>query len=284
MTMIRIASHPFLVVAGGGAGAIGSIVSVLGLALTIGCAERSTRGQDLGAPRPVVAFETTVAEGDSVLLSLPGFLAIAPSGDFVVTDAVLQRVVVVSREGHVLKRFGRQGRGPGEALALGFVFFVDDTTLATIDHNVANLTLWAWPEGVYRSSREIPGFGFYGAVKEGRTIWLGWMGPRSGIPQRAIGKWDLNADSIDFVAKAPSEYFVHPASPLLVFASVRIDVWVDTIDAVFGARNRLEQFDTLGMPLRAWELPVSRRRGVPEDIKARMTRPTANAIKKLSYE
>jgi hypothetical protein len=245
--------------------------------------ERSPGNSRTGSPTISVAFETTLQESDSLILSSPGFLAVSPSG-FVISDATFQRVLNVSRTGTIENTFGRQGRGPGEFVGLGYLFFLDDTTLAVVDHTLAAITRVSWPEGKYMGHRPFAGESLYGAVREGSTIWLALLGPRSGVPRRAIAKWSLPNDSIDFIQIAPPEYSVHPTSPLLVFATVRLDVTGDTITSIFGARNTVELFDTTGTDLGKWELPVALRRGVPQDTKDLFTNPGTEGMQSITYE
>ncbi len=74
--------------------------------------------------------------------------------------------------------------------------------------------------------------------------------------------WDLRRDSMAFIADAPAEYTAFTPSPLLVFASARVDVCHDTVAVLYGARNDLMLQNRSGQPIARIDIPIKNRRGV----------------------
>ncbi len=235
----------------------------------------------------VVLLEPTreifLDEPDSLPVGMPGYLAVAGNGAFYLSDAMNHRVVSYDPRGTPRGTFGRAGRGPGEFTGAGFVALFGDT-LAAMDHASRQMFLFDRRTGDLVRSVGMPGHQLYSAATDGGTAWLGLIGALDQGDFRAVVKWNLATDSLETLLQAPAEYYAVSPSPLWIFASAYLTEWNDTLAVLFGARNTLELFTSDGTLLSIVELPVLHRRGVPEDRKRVLTRPTAKEIPTLTYE
>ena len=89
--------------------------------------------------KPEQVYETAIS-ADS-LLAVVSLVAIAPSGEAYVMDAIPPRVFVYDRSGRLLRTMGRRGAGPGEFQSASAMGFVGDS-LWVADPGLARTTIF----------------------------------------------------------------------------------------------------------------------------------------------
>ncbi len=81
-------------------------------------------------PQGITVIDSVrLTENDTVTLGRPAGLAITPEAVFV-TDNANKQVSEYGRDGHLIRQFGRRGKGPGEFESVGAVVVVNDSLLA----------------------------------------------------------------------------------------------------------------------------------------------------------
>ncbi len=109
---------------------------LLGAALLTACAadgdESVGARQDPSAPTAALVMADSVAlqETDSLYIGSPAGLTIDAVGNVYVADAMSGHVLAFSPAGGLLRRFGKQGEGPGELATPISVAVVGDSLLA----------------------------------------------------------------------------------------------------------------------------------------------------------
>lgn len=247
---------------------LGAATLLAGSLLLHACGEPQPRAasDDAGGPgpRPTLLWSLPVQEHDSLFISSPAEFAIGADGAFYIGDRFAGRVLKVDRAGRPVMVYGRKGRGPGEFREVSQMFdrgdrlFVDDAGTGTF--NVFDRATGK-PVGVRRHEGV-----FYDVRLRGDTAWMGMQNLTRGS---AVARWDMSADSMEYLVPVPSEYRRSP--PLAgIYNGVFVVPWADTLLVAFQGSDELYLFSSAGRALDTVSLPVRRRRGVPDDIVSRL--------------
>lgn len=231
-----------------------------------GCEDRSASAPPLppaagAGPRAEALWTVTVREADSLYLSSPGdFWADPRDGSFYIADRFAGRVVQIDRQGRPLRLFGRKGKGPGEFTQVSTMFtrgdelFVDDGARRAF-------TVFDRRTGALKGVRPHEGI-FYDVRLVGDTAWLGMQNLERGT---AAARWEMQGDSIHYLAALPVEY--RQSQPLAgIYNGSFVVPWADTLLVAVQASDALYLHNTRGDVLDTVPVPIGRRRGVPKDV------------------
>ncbi|MEI6739667.1 MAG: 6-bladed beta-propeller [Gemmatimonadaceae bacterium] len=110
---------------------------------TLACGSRSERSemQPEGPLGVKVVDSVRLAENDSVTLARPAGLVITADAIYV-TDNATKQVSEFGRDGHLIRHFGRRGKGPGEFESVGAIVVVNDSLLAIKNLASASIDLF----------------------------------------------------------------------------------------------------------------------------------------------
>ena len=210
-------------------------------------------------------WEVVLEESDSLYLSSPGDFAIDPDdGSFYVADAFAGHVLQVDRRGRPVRVFGKKGRGPGEFSQVALMF-AHGPHLVVEDVGLQRFSRFGRQSGVFERSLRHGGI-LGDAVVTGDTAWLGLQNMDRGT---GVARWDLRSDSLEYLVPVPAEYRASP--PLAgIFNGVSLAAWADTLLVGFQGSDELYLYSTRGEPLDTVAVPVRRRKGVPDDVAARL--------------
>lgn len=249
------------------------IVLVL-LALVLpGCAERAEGpGSHTRGPVAVAVDSVRLDEADTLYLGNPYALAVDPQdGSFYVSDFFADRVFRFRRDGSLARTYGRPGRGPGEFLTPTLVFVLDEGTLAAADDEHARIHLFDRRTGAFL--RSVPHEGRLGSsppVVLGETVWMPSHNRGRGS---SVLAWNAGGDGVRYLVPLPADY-VRSAQGLGRYAAFYsmgvLTAWADTLLVGMNGRNELLLTRADGRVLDTLHVPAARRRGVPDDVRARL--------------
>lgn len=211
------------------------------------------------------ASQIVIQESDSLFLSSPGDFGLEPSdGSFYVTDQFAGRVLQIGRDGRVIRTFGRKGSGPGEFAQINLMFSRGDE-LFVHEGRQSVFHVFDRRTGEYRDGRRHEGI-FRDVRLVGNTAWLGIQNATRGT---SVARWDLNADSVQYLVPLPKAYRESP--PLAgIYNSVFVVPWSDSLLVGFQGSSDFYVATTRGAVLDTVQIPVRVRRGVPDDFPTRM--------------
>jgi len=222
-------------------------------------------------PTLVAVDSILLPEDDTLYLGAPFSPAIDPDdGSFYVSDDFQKRVVRFDRSGEVVRIYGRPGGGPGEFRGVGLTFVLDDSTLAVEDWNVERLSFFDRESGEFRGSRSLPGVaGITPPVFEGGAAWFPTVNRER---RHGLVRWSIDDDVVTTAGPLPDAYQVsldggNPgyANFMDVFGSLTSHD--GTLIRGWSVQNELIRHDRHGNVLETIDIPVVRRRGVPENLR-----------------
>lgn len=247
--------------------------SFLLLSLASGCGARDEgAGSRVRGPVAVVVDSVRLDEADTLYLGNPYALAVDPQdGSFYVSDFFADRVFRFRRDGTLARTYGRPGRGPGEFLTPTLVFVLDARTLAAADDEHARIHLFDRETGVFL--RSVPHEGRLGSsppVVLGRTVWMPSHNRGRGS---SVLAWEAGGNRMRYLVPLPADYVVSARGlgRYAAFYSMGVlTAWADTLLVGMNGRNELLLATADGGVLDTLHLPAARRRGVPDDVRARL--------------
>lgn len=219
-------------------------------------------------PTPVALDSVRLAEADSLYLGNPYALAVDPyDGSFYVSDFFADRVLRFARDGSLVRTYGRPGSGPGEFRTPTLVFVVDESTVAAADNEQALIHLFDRGSGVLVRSVKYQGrLGSTVPIALGSTLWMASRDRARGTSALA---WDRRTDSVRYVVPLPAAYraSMRGMGRYAAFHAMGVlTAWADTLLVGMRGRNELLVATADGRVVDTLDVPVSRRRGVPEDV------------------
>lgn len=231
----------------------GVTVAAIGLPYT-------AAGQPHLEVRDSIHLEQTVG----ALLGLP--TAVSPDGSgYLVVDAQQPHVFRFDENGRFVQRYGREGEGPGEF----------KKAAAAIPYGSDQILVFSWSppaaQAFHRNSAEfIERFDLSLPVENvlvrGDRVWI--SGPRY-ASRTGLRVLTLGGDDEAHLAPLPDAF--REAGPLGgIFPSVPFAVWGDTVMVGFEPSNSLLLLVDDGSVLDTIDVPIERRRGVPDDATSRL--------------
>ncbi len=215
----------------------------------------------------VVALEHSIVvkEEDSAYIARPSFMALSPSGTFLVTDAYFDHIAVVERDGTLGAPIGRQGTGPGELEGASFSFVLDDSTLVVWDSRNGTLNSFRLESGEFVEQVSNPGFPRDAAIMPD-GVWLGALNMSAGT---GLVRWKVDDASFDTFLKIPQSYA--ESGPLAgIFNGVMVEPDREHLLVTFAGSDTVQVVSLNGSVVDRFAIPRARRRGVPTDIVERM--------------
>lgn len=243
------------------------------LLLTAACGGRDEEaGSGARGPLAVVVDSVRLDEADTLYLGNPYALAVDPQdGSLYVSDFFADRVFRFRRDGTLVRTYGRPGSGPGEFLTPTLVFVLDARTLAAADDEHARIHLFDRRTGAFL--RSVPYEGRLGSsppVLLGRTVWMPSHNRGRGS---SVLAWDAGGDGVRYLVPLPADYIVSARGlgRYAAFYSMGVlTAWADTLLVGMNGRNELLLAAADGRVLDTVHVPAGRRRGVPDDVRARL--------------
>jgi hypothetical protein len=244
-------------------------------ALTIAGCESDAGGRSSagGAGPALIAVDSVLlAEADTLYLGNPFSLAIDPwDGSFYVSDFFANRVFRFSRDGSLMRSYGRPGSGPGEFMAPNLVFALDERTLVASDQRHKLFQLYDRDSGAFL--RGIPYEGRLGMTPPVAANGLIWAPSRNPATGTAALAWDVRTDSIRYLPALPDEYVTSLARRgwfASFYSTGTVAAWADSVIVGMSGGNDLILHHADGTVLDTVRVPVVRRRGVPANHQQRV--------------
>lgn len=152
---------------------------VCALACGFACEPTLAQHAPPGPPGLDLLRRVRVVENDTLFLSRPTEIALAPTGHVYVTEANEARVLDLAPDGTIARTFGRKGQGPGEFMHPTTLAVLGDSMLVVHDRVQRRLTFlriqtWKYDRGVSTS-----------------LVWPPFM--RAVGPVLFVGAWDLES-------------------------------------------------------------------------------------------
>lgn len=240
-----------------------ALAVAVGVAL-VGCAENSDTGivrVTTRGPALRIVDSTLLAESDSLYIGQPMALSVTPTGSVLVSDGFARRVIRFSRRGEVEQVLGRAGGGPGEFVAPGVSFTLDDTTIVVDDFSSSLLHVFDSRSGV--AARQVRHAGnAVSSLVVNDTVWLGVV---SMTTRTGIVRWLPRNDELTTLVAIPQVYVdvpdlgaTHPIS--------HFERWADTLLVAYSGHHAFYLAVDDGRLFDSLSLPVARRRGVPKNL------------------
>lgn len=204
---------------------------------------------------------TLVRETNTDFVGHPMKFAVGPEGSFYIADALATKVFRFSRNGVLMRTYGRRGTGAGEFGQPGAIGFVGDSLLVTADAHSNALLFFDLATGAYKTTLHVPGLPS-SITAGGGVLWVGALDLQRHFGVARMGTSTMVATG-QIVPWPPS----YEASPGLArfHISVYIAPFGDTLAVGFGGENGIREVTSQGVPIRTVGLPVISRRGVPEN-------------------
>jgi hypothetical protein len=211
-----------------------------------------------------------LGESDSAYLGSPNYFVVDGRGNFFVSDGMNSHVLQFARDGKLVRTYGRRGKGPGEMLSPYAVGIVGDSALVASDWAGQRLSAYDVRTGGFRGSVPHQGIGFAMQVVND-TVWISSV---NGTLKTSLAVWTPGADSVRYRGPLPIEYGesvqlmdVHPYATLAHLGD-RVLVGFTGHPDLFLLRRDGSVADTIAVP-------VARRRGVPDDMVKRFSKPVS---------
>jgi len=244
------------------------------LTLPGGCGQQEEWGGEVGPSGPaLVAVDSILLpEEDTAYIGRPRGVIVDPhDGSFLVADLFSKRVLRFARDGSLIQVYGRPGEGPGEFQTAGSTFLLDDTTLVVHDTRLQRLSLFDRRSGAFRASRQLPMLvGTSLPVVSDDGVWFPVADPGQ-TNYASIAHWDYRRDTITYLGPMPAEYRESIEGGNWIYANSLLQGVLtslgDTLIRGWMSRNELVLLSRDGTVLDTVDLPVVRRRGVPENIR-----------------
>lgn len=229
----------------------------LGALLLIGACV-GTEESHLRGPSVVAIDSTRLEETDSVYLSFPTAVLVAPTGDLFVGDAASGRVLRYDAGGRLLRAYSGKGRGPGEFTVPGAMTLVDEGHLAVADWQTEEVQWLDLSNGT--ATRRVSTAGLpYTATARNDTVFLGTLG--RGARRTSGGVIAPGVDSLIRFGGLPSEYIESPGVRTM---HPYVSLALSGSHFVTGFTGANIVFDSVvGQGLRAFAVPSTRRRPMP---------------------
>jgi len=212
--------------------------------------------------------ETVLQESESLYVGRPIGLTIGRDGSYYVSDLVLGRVVRFAADGRLVGAIGRKGRGPGELVAPSRSALLADTLLVVTDNGRGQLSVFDARSGRHRFDVRVDSTASVLANTLAVRHDTVWMGARDLVRRTGVAMWTLRDRGARALVRFPELYRIDRAIAAN-YGHVQVVPLGDSLLVSFLASPRLLLTDLDGRVLRAVELPVVRRRGIPADISRR---------------
>lgn len=113
----------------------------------------------IGAPQPGLGWDSLFSGGQEVPIDVTGKEAVAidglevnPRGDLVIPDPRNDRILFLDHQGHLIRRVGGKGEGPGQFTSLRSAALDADENLVAFDQVAKRVSIFAAPEYSFSGS------------------------------------------------------------------------------------------------------------------------------------
>lgn len=238
------------------------LFAVAGLAALLAACGETIRPASRTAPGPalIVMDSARLEEPDTAYLSFPTAVIVGDGGDLFVGDAASGRIHRFDRNGRLRRAIARKGRGPGEFTVPGAMSLIggEDSLLAIADWQTEQVQVVSLPDGRFR--RNIMTTGLPYTIESAHdTLYLGMLG--RGVERTSAAIVVGDSGTLERFGHQPPEYM----------ASAGVRTMHPYVSFVLTGQHQLTGFtgsnlmyDSMpGRELRAFEVPVSGRRPMP---------------------
>lgn len=197
-------------------------------------------------------------DGRGERLARPSSIAVAPNGDYYISDRLQGLAFRYSRHGILLNTIGTKGAGPGEFQSPRGFAFLGDSQVVAVDPGLRRAQRFSSDGHLIGEPYKLP-FDFSMATGIGNAIWFGGSEPSGGM---SVIRWTPGNDSSKSMLPLPME--LHNPLLLLLGGAV-IAAHPDTLVVGFGPSGTLRiASPATGRILDTLVVPVRVRRGLTE--------------------
>ena len=233
---------------------LGALASILAL-LAVSC-RSDHHVQEATVLRMVDSV--VLQDGRNERIARPSSVAVAPNGDFYVSDRLQGIAFRCSRRGLLLNTIGAKGAGPGEFQSPRGFAFPNDSQVVAVDPGLRRAQRFGSDGHRIGEPYDLP-FDFSMITGTRDAIWIGGSEPSGGM---SIIRWTLSNDSSTRMLPLPKEL----RNPLLLLlGGAVIAAHPDTLAVGFGPSSTIRLISSVtGQILDTLAVPVRARRGLPE--------------------
>lgn len=221
----------------------------------IGEARRPTlRGATL-----TVIDSLDLQETDSVFASKVNAIVLQKRGQLLVADAGVGRVLEYSRDGRLLRTFGRRGKGPGEFSSPSWMVVLGDSLLLVKNGPAFRIEAFDLRSGAWLWGRRFDAKTTTGLAAVGDTVVMGLLDAGRGS---SFVSFSDSGSALQPHGRLPSD--AH-GDPLLTdaFRLTQLAARGDTIAQAYEVSNWLFVLTMDGSLVDSVHIPVARRKGAP---------------------
>ena len=243
------------IVRGGRAGGVACATARLVLAMAASLAPSIASNL---AAQPTLTVRDSIAlqeSGDDYLI-LPAHVVPDGSGGYLVSDHAQPAVFHYAGDGRLMRRYGREGEGPGEWEEGDIALPWGDGQIMVLSWSPSSIQLFQRSDGEF--VERYPLYTHVEAVVRGAGVL--WLSGAHHATRSAIRRLRLGETEARPVLRLPDEYT--EGGPVGgIFPEMPFTLWADTLLAGFMPLPHLIVADTTGRELDRFEVPAARRRG-----------------------
>lgn len=262
----------------------GRIVLAAALLLLMNCtpSDDAAARNDRSGPLLVPLDSILLAEADTLYIGYPFGLTIDPfDGSFYVSDTFGKRIHRFARSGALLRTYGRPGQGPGEFNSHSQVAVVDEHTVVAPSMDPPAVYVFGREDGRHLYSVPIPTV-LLGTGQPARIADEIWFPALRLDGETTFLVWETKTRTVRLTGSLPEEYRRSREQPgvfhIMRGGGAATAAGDGVLRGWFGL-NGLEQHDADGARLSRIEIPVVRRRGVPEGAQQTMDQGRRGPLK-----
>lgn len=223
-------------------------------------------------PNVTVVDSIVLEESGDDYLALPAPVIPDGTGGYLIADFDEPRALRYDLEGRLIQRYGRRGEGPGEMEEAQVALPWGDDKVLVFSWKPLAVQSFRRDDGEFVERYPLRTLVETVVIDSGE-LWLSGAGrqlppsaPQSGN-RSAIRRLQLGDDEAEPVVPLPAEF--EEGGPVGgIFPEIPFAKWADTLIVGFMPLPYLIVSDTDGEELERFEVPVTHRRGNPEDTEA----------------
>lgn len=218
-----------------------------------------SRRQGLTGPALLVIDSLDLQETDSVFASKVNAIISREGGQLLVADAAIGRVLEYSRDGRLLRTFGRRGKGPGEFSSPSWMVVLGDSQLLVKNEPAFRMEAFDLRSGAWVWGRRFDAKTTTGLAAVGDAVVMGLLDAGRGS---SFVSFSDSGSALQPNGHLPSD--AH-GDPLLTdaFRLTQLATHGDTIAQAYEVSNWLYLLTMDGALVDSVHIPVARRKGAP---------------------
>lgn len=218
-----------------------------------------SRRSGLRGPRLSVIDSLDLQETDSVFASKVNAIVLRKRGQLLVADAGVGRVLEYSRDGRLLRTFGRRGKGPGEFSSPSWMVVLGDSLLLVKNGPAFRTEMFDLRSGAWVWGRRFDAKTTTGLAAVGDTVVMGLL---DAVRGSSFVSFSDSGSALQPHGRLPSD--AH-GDPLLTdaFRLTQLAARGDTIAQAYEVSNWLFVLTMDGSLVDSVHIPVARRKGAP---------------------